>query len=168
MFEAARALVLRDRDGAREALREEIARQSEEDVEHELDQLAEEEAERLRAEDGERARLDRVAKSRVELRATRIRQAELAVSFDHSLAALEAAFEELESLSQAASELERASGDGSGRRATVVAHARSTALVAAFWSGAPALARRLGIRRVPSGPSNARPLADAYPTKRED
>lgn len=168
MFEAARALVLRDRDSAREALREEIARQSEEDVEHELDQLPDEEAARLRTEEAEQARLDRAAGSRVELRAARIRQAELATGFDHSLAALEAAFEELESLLQAASALERASGDGTGRRVSVVAHARSTALVAAFWSGAPALARRLGIRRVPSGPSNARPLAHAYTMPKED
>lgn len=162
MFAEARKHVLSDRDRARKALAEEIRRSDEADLEQELDELARQETEREAREAAERDRLERVALASGELREARKRQAALAADFDAALAAAEAAFVELEALSQEVTGLERIAGEGAGARVSVRAHARSTAIVAALWSAAPSLCRRLRLQRVPSGPHNVRALTTVY------
>lgn len=64
----------------------------------------------------------------------------------------------LEGLSTEAARLERITGDGNGVRPVIVGHARTGALVAAFWDRARPLAKRLGLRAVPGTNRSIRPL----------
>lgn len=168
MFDQVRSLVLRDRDAARKALAAEIEAQTQAGLDEELDEIEREERERLAREESERAAADARDTAARDLREVRERQHELAAAFDAALAAAEQAFLDLEALGDEVARLERLSGQGAGDRATVVAHARSTAIVAAVWNSARGLAKRLGLRRVPSGPLNARPLTDTYKSPKEE
>lgn len=167
MFETARNLVLKDRAKARKAFAEELKRRREGELDAELDRLAEEEREREEADAAERTRQEAIAAAASELKKVRTRQHQQAVKFDRALAQAGAAFEELEELANRAAALERTAGNGSGERPLVIGHARTGAIVAAVWSSARPLAKRLRLSAVPGSGKNIRPLADLYTKPKE-
>lgn len=168
MFEAARELVLKDRDKAKRALAAELKRQQADHLDAELDRLADDERQRQEREATEKANADAVAAAAKELREVRALQRQHAVNFDRALAQAGAAFEELETLANRAAALERTAGEGSGDRPSLVGHARTGAIIAAVWDAARPLAKRLRLSAVPGSRRNIRPLADLYPDPKEN
>lgn len=162
MFEAARELVLKDRDKAKRALAAELKRQQADELDAELDRLADDERQRVEREAAEKADADTMAAAAKELREVRAQQHQQAVMFDKALAQAGAAFDELEALANRTATLERTAGEGSGDRPPVVGHARTGAIIAAVWDAARPLAKRLRLSAVPGSRKNIRPLADLY------
>jgi len=167
MFEAAKELVLKDRDKAKRALAAELKRQQAEEIEAELDQLADEERQRAEREAADRAAAEAIAEATAELREVHAQQHQQAKKFDRALAQAGAAFDELETLANRAATLERTTGQGTGDRPLVVGHARTGAIIAAVWDAARPLAKRLRLSAVPGSRRNIRPLADLYAKPKE-
>lgn len=166
MFERTRGLILSDRNAAREALLKEMAEDERQSVEAELDALEREEADRVEREKARAREAQALADARKNLKDARVYQHRWAVSFDEALTDACKAFEALEELSTEVARLEKVTGNGSGARPVIVGHARTGAIVAAFWDRARPLAKRIGLRAVPGTNRSIKPLASIYPAER--
>lgn len=163
MFEVAKGLILKDRDKARDALRDEIEKSQKNELEAQLDQL-EEEARTQALAEAEEAELEKKRqKALVALETAHVDQHEAAEAFDEALMKANKAFENLEALSTKVAQLERDASTGSSQRPSITGHARTGALVAAMWHSARPLSKRLGLRAVPGTAKNIRPLVTVYP-----
>ncbi|WP_299893046.1 hypothetical protein [uncultured Ruegeria sp.] len=166
MFERTRVLILSDRNAAREALLKEMAEDERQSVEAELDALEREEADRVEREKARARQAEALTDARKKLADARNSQHKWADSFDRALSDACKAFEALEELSVEVARLENFTGDGSGKRPVIVGHARTGALVAAFWDRARPLAKRIGLRPVAGTNKSIKPLASIYPADR--
>lgn len=163
MFEAARGLILKDRDKAREVLADEIRRKQKGELEAQLDQLEEEARAQVVAEAVEADQARKRKKALVALEAAHVDQHEAAEAFDVALVNANKAFENLEILSSKVAQLEREAAIETSQRPSLAGHARTGALVAAMWHSARPLSKRLGLRAVPGTAKNIRPLVTVYP-----
>jgi len=152
----AKELVLKDRDGARKAMKDAHAAAIEED----LDELA---AEQQRAIDGQLAQEQAIAnqaKAKRELKQIALAQNKAAKSFDAGCAKMEMAFIELEELNQRSVEVSNRAGVSYQKGFAN----RTIGLKRAIWHAAPSLAKRLKLGIVPGSSKLSKlPLADAYP-----
>ena len=162
MFESAKKLILKDRMKAKKALTAEYKRLEQEDIEAELDQLEHEERARILEEEREAARARELKESIKSLESAKLRQQELASTFDKAITEANSSFEELEALSTTVAQLEQITQSGVGRRPAIAGHARTGALVAAFWCSGRPLSKRLGLRVVPGGRKSIKPLSAIY------
>jgi hypothetical protein len=152
----ARALALKDPEGAAAALR----KAHDAALDAEVAAMAADERARLDAEEAERDLVARRAAAERELRDVLTQQHEAATRFDAAAQDLERAFDELEELARRADALR----DGAGLPTTRDFAGRTIGLTRALWHGCPGVAKRL---RLAFAPGRGRaPLADAY--RKED
>jgi thioredoxin-like negative regulator of GroEL len=150
MLNAARSLVLKDRDAARKALVDEMRRQADADVDQRLDALAEEERSRAASEAAEKKRLAAEEERRRKADAATAALADARRRFDAAVAELGAAFVECERLREQASIL-------TGRKSAPTEY--KWAYVAAMWHGARQFCGRLGLLGMPGGQHKIRSLS---------